>query len=461
MASRGLERDSAFLDYYRCPADVAVIGTLPGVSGDPGYFRFRESIGFGRFAGGSPAAYATDPLADVSSAATVIDGQAWLPFNLTHVAINLRQERYRKNGYNLLQKAISSDSAQRLYYLIRPLMSVGVRKHLQKIRLRNWERISFPKWPIDRSVDTLMEGAMRTALEANGRPIPFVWFWPDGAPAAAMLTHDVEGPAGIDFCDALMDLDDAYQIKSAFQLIPEGRGDAWPQLAERLRARGFEVNLHDLDHDGRLFLEKQEFLRRAERINRYARQFGCEGFRAGVMYRRQDWYDAFTFAYDMSVPNAAHLEPQHGGCCTILPYFVGDILELPLTTIQDYTLFYILNDYSTRIWRTQIELVQRHHGLISIITHPDYLTGSRERDVYIELLRDLSERRDRDRVWFALPGDINRWWRNRRQMKLVHDGRRWHVEGPDANRARIAYARRTDEGVTYSIHNPETSEVPA
>src|SRR5688572_4752654 len=212
MASRGLERDSAFLDYYRCPADAAVIGTLPGVSADAGYFKFGESIGFGRLVGGSPAEYATDALADVSSAATVIDGQPWLPFNLSQVASNLRHERYRKNGYTLLQKTLSSDSAQRLYYLIRPLMSVGVRKHLQKIRLRNWERISFPKWPIDRSVDTLMEGAMRIALEANGSPIPFVWFWPDGAPAAAMLTHDVEGPAGIDFCDALMDLDDAYRI---------------------------------------------------------------------------------------------------------------------------------------------------------------------------------------------------------------------------------------------------------
>lgn len=461
MASRGLERDSAFLDYYRCPADAAVIGTLPGVSGDAGYFRFRDSIGFGRLAGASPAKYATDPLADVSFDATVIDGRAWLPFNLSQVAVNLRQERYRRNGHTLLQKTISSKAAQRAYYLLRPLMSVGVRKHLQRIRLHDWEKISFPRWPVDRSVDTLMEGAMRMALEAHGAPIPFVWFWPEGAPAGAMVTHDVEGPAGIEFCDALMDVDDAHRIKSAFQLIPEGRKAAWPRVAEQLRGRGFEVNVHDLDHDGRLFLEKKEFLRRAERINRYASQFGCEGFRAGVMYRQQDWYDAFTFAYDMSVPNAAHLEPQHGGCCTIMPYFVGDILELPLTTIQDYTLFYILNDYSTRIWQTQIETVQRHHGLISVITHPDYLTGDRERGVYIELLRYLNERRDRDGVWFALPAEINRWWRDRRQMKLVHDGRRWHVEGPDADRARVAFARLTDDGVAYSVYNPETAQVPA
>ena len=53
----------------------------------------------------------------------------------------------------------------------------------------------------------------------------------------------------------------------------------------------------------------------------------------------------------MSVPNVAHLEPQRGGCCTVMPYFVGDVLELPLTTIQDYSLFHILGDYSTTLWK--------------------------------------------------------------------------------------------------------------
>ncbi len=40
------------------------------------------------------------------------------------------------------------------------------------------------------------------------------------------------------------------------------------------------------------------------------------------MYREQRWFDAFEFSYDMSVPNAAHLEPQRGGCCTVMPYFL-------------------------------------------------------------------------------------------------------------------------------------------
>jgi hypothetical protein len=451
---RESERDSAFLDYYRCPIDMAAIGTLPGVSSEDGYFRFDGSIGFGRFAGGgAPAQYATDPLPDASVAARVVDGRAWLPFDLSQVATNLRQERYRRNGYDLIQKTTSAGLAQRLYYLLRPLLGVGVRKHLQKIRLRNWEKIPFPQWPVDRTVDSLMEGAMRVALTARGGPVPFIWFWPDSAPACAMVTHDVEGQAGIDFCDALMDIDDSFGIKSAFQLIPEGHEATWRTTAERLRQRGFEVNLHDLNHDGLLFADKDEFLVRAERINRYAREFGCDGFRSGVMYREQDWFSAFEFSYDMSVPNAAHLEPQRGGCCTVMPYFVGDILELPLTTVQDYTLFHILNDYSTALWKRQIELISRHHGLISIISHPDYLAGERERAVYVDLLRHLSDRRARG-LWMALPGEINRWWRNRRQMTLVADGAEWRIEGPDAERARVAYARLGDNGVEYSLSPP-------
>ncbi len=36
-----------------------------------------------------------------------------------------------------------------------------------------------------------------------------------------MMTHDVEGTAGRRFCPALMDLDESFGMKSAFQVIPE------------------------------------------------------------------------------------------------------------------------------------------------------------------------------------------------------------------------------------------------
>ena len=76
------------------------------------------------------------------------------------------------------------------------------------------------------------------------------------------------------------------------------------------------------------------------------------------MYRKQDWYDVFKFSYDMSVPNVAHLEPKRGGCCTVMPFFIGNILELPLTLAQDYSLFHILEDYSLGVWKQQLALIR-------------------------------------------------------------------------------------------------------
>ena len=454
MTLQRSNRDSVFLDYYRCPAERAGVGTLPGRSDQPGYFRFGDAVAYGRLVGGSPAAFATDRLPDVSCEVTIAGDRPLLPFDLSEVATNLRQERYPQNGHSLLQKTTSAGAAQSLYYLVRPYLGVGVRKHLQKVRLRHWQKIPFPQWPIDRSVDVLMETAMAHVIRATGSAIPFIWFWPDAAPACMMLTHDVEGQVGLDLCDELMDLDDQYGIKSAFQLIPEGREQALHRAASRIRERGFEVNLHDLNHDGRLFADKDEFHRRARRINEYAREFGCEGFRAGVMYRQQEWFGALDFAYDMSVPNAAHLEPQRGGCCTVMPYFIDKLLELPLTTVQDYTLFHILNDYSTTLWRRQIDLVSRHHGLVSLITHPDYLISRRERDVYVELLQHLGEQRDCNGLWAALPSEINRWWRHRAQLTLVRDQDDWRIEGPDAERARVAFASLEGDRVVYTVSPP-------
>ena len=449
---------SALVDYFRCPPNLALVGTRTGLSSTDGFFRFGDAIGFGRLAGGPPAMYADERLTDVSGNVSVEDGWPALPFDLTEVVTNLREERYRLNGYNFLQKSTTGSAVQRLYYQFRPLLGVGVRKHLQKVRLSGWDKISFPRWPVDRSVDALMGNALTLALKAQpGSAIPFIWFWPEGAPAAAMMTHDVEGEAGIDFCDGLMDLDDSFEIKSAFQLIPEGREAQWRRTAARLRARGFEANLHDLNHDGRLFADKEAFLRHARRINDYAREFGCEGFRSGAMYREQSWYEAFEFSYDMSVPNAAHLEPQRGGCCTVMPYLVGKILELPLTTAQDYSLFHILEDYSTRLWKEQIRLIRSHHGLISVIAHPDYLVGQRERDVYIELLRHLAELRERDGVWVALPGAINRWWRNRQQMRLIPAPDGWRINGPDSDRARVAYATLDGDRLIYRMQRADSA----
>jgi hypothetical protein len=169
------------------------------------------------------------------------------------------------------------------------------------------------------------------------------------------------------------------------------------------------------------------------------------------MYRNLDWYNELRISYDMSVPNVAHLEPQRGGCCTVFPYFIGEILELPLTTVQDYALFHMIGEYSTALWREQIEQITEQHGLISLLIHPDYLLNRKALEVYKELLGYLRELRSRKNIWFARPGEINRWWRDRNAMKVVFESGRWRVKGPGSERARVAFASIQDDRMVYAV----------
>ena len=137
--------------------------------------------------------------------------------------------------------------------------------------------------------------------------VPFVWFWPDGARSCAIVTHDVETTVGRDRCSWLMDVDDQYDIKSAFDVVPEARYDVSRRFLNEIKERGFEIDVHDLNHAVDLFSSHKEFLRRALRINEYIRSFGTRGFRSGSLFRQPAWYDALDITYDMSIPNVGHL----------------------------------------------------------------------------------------------------------------------------------------------------------
>ena len=247
-----------------------------------------------------------------------------------------------------------------------------------------------------------------------------MWFWPEGYSSCASITHDVETSAGRDFCAQLMDLNDSHGIKTSFQVVPEERYEVPPAFLDSIRKRGFEVNIHDLNHDGDLFRTREQFLERVSKINRYGKEFAARGFRSAVLYRRLEWMNELDFAYDMSVPNVAHLDPQRGGCCTVMPYFMGDLVEIPVTTTQDYSLFHILCEYSTRLWEEQLATITQAHGMATFIVHPDYVIEHRARQTYEQLLRYLADLRTNHNLWIARPGEISDWWRARAQMQLVH-----------------------------------------
>src|SRR5207237_7042504 len=123
--------------------------------------------------------------------------------------------------------------------------------------LQDWQAIQFPNWPVDRNADLILERLLVIGMQFSGvKRLPFIWFWPRGYKACGMVTHDVETRAGRDFCSRMMDIDDRFGIKSSFQIVPEKRYVVPSGYLESIRSRGFEVNIHGLNHDGNLFRDR-------------------------------------------------------------------------------------------------------------------------------------------------------------------------------------------------------------
>jgi len=441
----------ALTDYYRCPRTPVLFGVSAQSQEEPGYFRLGlDAICYGHLSCGGASKSPVGVLEDALTHTGFESKQIELPFDPGEVIENLRHERY--TAHFRAEGLFFNEILRKTYYLIRPLLGDPARRFLQRLYLRGWDKIPFPAWPVDATVDRIHQRLLALSLKAQGlEKIPFIWFWPEGFSSCAIMTHDVEEKPGRDFCTQLMDLDESFGIRSAFQVVPESRYAVPKSFLDSITSRGFEVNVHDLMHDGRLYADRLEFLHRAARINNYVREYGAQGFRSGILYRNADWFGVFEFSYDMSLPNVAHLDPQRGGCCTVMPFFIGRIVELPLTCTQDYTLFRILGDYSIDLWKRQIALVRKNHGLISFIIHPDYLIEQRARDSYKALLEFLACLRDKDGVWTALPRDVADWWRQRSKMELVRENNQWRVEGQGSERARVAYASLAGDTVVYRL----------
>jgi hypothetical protein len=78
-----------------------------------------------------------------------------------------------------------------------------------------------------------------------------------------------------------------------------------------------------------------------------------------------------------------------------------------------------------------------------------------ERAVYEQLLGHLSELKEKENIWTATPGEVNRWWRQRAEMNIVEDGGGLRIEGAGSERARIAYASEEDGRMIFTLQTAD------
>jgi glycosyltransferase involved in cell wall biosynthesis len=295
----------------------------------------------------------------------------------------------------------------RLYYRFKPYLPWGLRMGLRRWMAKGIRERAV-NWPINPAA----------AAPPEGWP-----GWPEGRRFAFVLTHDVEGHAGVANVKRLAELEMSLGFRSSFNFIPEGEYSVPIELLDWLRENGFEVGVHDLHHDGSLYRSGALFRRQAERINHYLKAWDAVGFRSGFMLNNLEWIQQLNVLYDASTFDVDPFEPQPSGAGTIFPFKIDDgndggrsYVELPYTLPQDSTLFLVLREAGPDIWLRKFEWLVEQGGMALVNVHPDYLrfddqkANGRTFPVahYIRLLETAARRRDA--AWAVLPCDLARWF---------------------------------------------------
>jgi hypothetical protein len=362
------------------------------------------------------------------------DGNVFLPFDPGEVMRLFWSEGYRDIGRSAVS-AFSHAAALRGYYLVRPLLPRPVQLTMRRMFTRVQAAASFPGWPIEDSLHDFYDWLFATIADLAGEPVPFLGLWPSGRSWALVLTHDVETDAGYRDMDLLRTPERARGYRSSWNFVG-ARYQVDDETVRSLQDDGCEAGVHGLLHDGR-DLEERFMDDRLPAMWEHARRWNAVGFRSPATHRGWELMHRLGFEYDSSYSDTDPYEPQPGGCCTFLPYFNRDTVELPITLPQDHTLFTILQHADGDLWLRKARHIRDRGGMVLVLTHPDYARDQRLAQGYEALLDAFA---GDDTVWHALPKEAAAWWRSRAASTIRRHGDRWTVDGPASDSARVSFA---------------------
>jgi hypothetical protein len=365
-------------------------------------------------------------------------GDVFLPFDPDEVC-----ESYWSERYLALLRTKTSRGAKRLamhaYYRVRGLLPRPAQIWMRRLYARTQQRTPFPSWPAETALHDFFDLFLAILADVAGEPLPRLAPWPGEHTWALVLTHDVETSVGVDALDPIVELERGLGLRSSWNFVPR-RYEVSDERIRALSAGGFEVGVHGLYHDGRDIESRARLQERLPGMRDAAERWRAVGFRSPATHRQWELMPLLRFDYDSSYPDSDPFEPQAGGCCTWLPYFNQDMVELPMTMLQDHTMFVILRHTDETAWVQKAEFLRGKGGMALIDTHPDYMIDERITSAYARLL----ERYARDSsAWKPLPREAADWWRRRADSRIERAGERWIVTGPAAQDARIELLEAT------------------
>lgn len=296
-----------------------------------------------------------------------------------------------------------------LYYKIKWFIPRRIQIGLRRIMIQKKMNRCKNVWPILKS--------------SAKKPEKFAG-WPDNKKFALVLTHDVDTHYGHSKCIELMQIEKEMGLFSSFNFVPE-RYQVSSYVRNALIQNGFEVGVHGLKHDGKLFQKKTIFEKRAKKINSYIKRWNVVGFRSPAMHHNLEWISDLKIEYDASTFDTDPFEPQSDGVGTIFPMYINGsekkgYVELPYTLPQDFTVLVLLKDYKNLIWKTKLDWIVEKGGMALLNTHPDYMAFSRKKRfdaypvrLYIEFLEYIQKKYS-GQYWHILPKKMATYWKSER-----------------------------------------------
>ncbi len=301
----------------------------------------------------------------------------------------------------------------RLYYYMKPAIprpvQISLRRHLAAKQMLKYSHL----WPIDPIAGEKPDG----------------WpGWPEGKKFALVLTHDVDTAVGQGNCIKLKNLEESLGFKSSFNFVPE-RYPVSTEILNSLRESGFEIGVHGLNHDGKLYNTRRIFSERAAKINNYLNEWGAVGFRSPAMHHNLDWIHELNIEYDSSTFDTDPFEPQSDGVRTIFPFWLDGvederILEIPYTLPQDFSVFILFKNKTIDTWKKKLQWISHKGGAAVLNVHPDYMKfddcrGSEEvydSSLYLDFLKHVEESY-LGQYWLALPKEVSAYFRSDISLK--------------------------------------------
>jgi glycosyltransferase involved in cell wall biosynthesis len=293
-----------------------------------------------------------------------------------------------------------------IYYFLKPFIPWSVRLALRRQRAKSRLQRYAGTWPID----------PKAGVRPPGWP-----GWPGGKQFAFVLTHDVEGVRGLSRVEQVTALETRIGFRSSFNFVPDGEYVLNSDLRENMVRQGFEVGVHGLQHDGKLYASKEEFASKAAQIRNFLREWKACGFRSPLMQHKLAWLHQLGVEYDASTFDTDPFEPEPDAVGTVFPFWVpgpnhSGFVELPYTLPQDFTLFVVLREPNIDIWKKKLDWVAACGGMALLNTHPDYMCfeGQTKKSefpaaFYEEFLRYAREKYS-DKYWSTTPCEVARFY---------------------------------------------------